>query len=80
MWYNTISTHGDNQMGEGELGITISDLDSCHECGMNNPMIFQNEKNNKYFIACGYRKCEHRTREYKEDLDAADKWGLKASE
>jgi ssDNA-binding Zn-finger/Zn-ribbon topoisomerase 1 len=64
----------------GELGITISDLDACPDCGHYNGMIFQNEKNEKYWIACGYRKCEHKTKESKELLDVADEWGLRESE
>lgn len=61
----------------GELEITITDLAPCSDCGYSNSMIFQNEKNDKLWIACGYRKCEHKTKEYNEMLDAADEWGLK---
>jgi hypothetical protein len=61
----------------GELSITITDLSHCVECERNNAMIFQNEKNEKWWIACGYRKCEHRTKEYVELLDACSEWGLK---
>lgn len=64
----------------GELGITITDLGQCPDCGFNNPMIFQNEKSEKWWVACGYRKCEHRTKDHKELLDAADEWGLRPSD
>lgn len=64
----------------GELGITITDLSHCPDCGHYNAMIFQNEKNEKWWIACGYRSCEHKTKEYAELLDASDEWGLKEAE
>jgi hypothetical protein len=63
----------------GELGITIDDLDVCPDCGHNNSMMFQGKKD-KWYIACGYRKCGHKTKLHKELLDACDEWGLRASE
>ena len=65
-------------MGELEIGIT--DLAECKECGVYNALIFQVEKSNKWWVACGYLKCEHKTKEHKELLDACDEWGLKASD
>ena len=59
----------------GELGITINDLGECTECARRVPMIFHDEKQG-YNIACGYRKCEHKTKHHDEILDAADEWGL----
>jgi hypothetical protein len=64
----------------GELGITIMDLGACPICGYHNPMIFQNEKNEKFWIACGHRRCEFKTKENKELLEPADEWGLAESE
>lgn len=64
-------------MGELEIGVT--DLAECKDCGFSNSLIFQNEKNEKWWVACGYRKCEHRTKEHVELLDAADAWGLRAA-
>lgn len=62
----------------GELGITINDLGPCPECAGNHTMIFQDRKNEKWYVACGYHtKCGHRTKSHKELLDAADEWGLK---
>lgn len=65
-------------MGE-EFGMTITDLGPCADCGMHNGMIFQ-EKTKKdedrWYIACGYRKCEHKTKTHKELIDAGDEWGL----
>ena len=65
-------------MGELEIGVT--DLAACPTCGMLNALIFQVEKNDKWWVACGYRKCEHKTKAHTELLDACDEWGLKASE
>ena len=59
----------------GELGITITDLGQCKECGFTVPMMFEEEKTG-WFIACGHRKCEHKTEHHIELLDAADAWGL----
>lgn len=64
----------------GDLGITINDLGACPACTFNNPMIFQREKSQKWWVSCGHRRCEHTTKEHIELLDAADEWGLKASE
>ena len=61
----------------GELGIGVTDLTGCVECGFHNPLIFQIEKNDKWWIACGHRRCEHKTKEHVELLDACDEWGLK---
>jgi hypothetical protein len=61
----------------GELGIGVTDLTGCTECGFHNQLIFQIEKNDKWWIACGYRRCEHKTKEHSELLDACDEWGLK---
>lgn len=59
----------------GELGITINDLDVCHECGHNVAMIFNDERTG-WFIACGFRPCGHQTKHHAELLTAADEWGL----
>lgn len=64
----------------GELGIGITDLAACPSCGFVNPMIFQNEKDEKWWVACGHRQCEHRTKHHAELLDAADAWGLRSAE
>jgi hypothetical protein len=64
----------------GELNIGITDLAPCTDCGYNNPLIFQVEKDETWWIACGYRRCEHKTEHYAELLDAADAWGLRSAE
>lgn len=64
----------------GELAITITDLHHCPECSHHNPMMFQNEKDEKWWIACGYRDCEYKTKDYTELLDACAEWGLKPDE
>lgn len=60
----------------GELGIGITDLSACRECGHENGMIFQHPTDG-WYVVCGYRKCEHKTEPYEELLDACSVWGLK---
>jgi hypothetical protein len=60
----------------GELGIGITDLGECDNCGHILPFIFQTVKG-KWWVACAVPKCEHKTKEHKELLDAADAWGLR---
>lgn len=60
----------------GELEITICDLGICQSCGHDQAMIFKTSKE-KWWVACGFGKCEHKTKEHVELLDAASEWGLK---
>lgn len=64
----------------GELNISVTDLGECSDCGHHNQMIFQTPDGTAWYIACGYRTCEHKTEEHEELLDACSAWGLKAAE
>lgn len=59
----------------GELGIGITDLDVCPECGHTTAMIFENEKTG-WYVACWNNTCCHKTDHHLELLDAASEWGL----
>lgn len=63
----------------GDLNIGVTDLAPCKECGYQNSMIFDGGDDG-WFIACGYRKCEHRTVSHAELLDACSDWGLKPTD
>ena len=61
----------------GELGISVVNLGPCSICGCNQPLIFQEEKSEKWFVSCGKKvQCGNETKKHKELLEAASEWGI----